>query len=141
MDNNKLLDDLFDKMLLVSKHMLTSLEEESETLGYNKTEYLIISDIIEHQHTTAQEISERTGIKKSALSRALNPLINKGIVAKNKCAEDRRESKLIVDNSVVINQFCKASLLSRMFTSCPQSDQVLLDIDEQLEKLIAIMTK
>lgn len=141
MDKNKLLDDLFDKMLLVSKNMLTSLEEESVTLGYNKTEYLIISDIIEHQYTTAQEISERTGIKKSALSRALNPLIDKGVIAKNQCAEDRRESKLLVENSQTLNQFCKASLLSRMFTSCPKSDQDLIDIDEQLEKLIGIMSK
>lgn len=139
MEKNQLLDNLFDKMLIVSKNMLTSLEKEADKLGYNRTEYLIILDVITNQHTTAQHISERTGIKKSALSRSLNPLIDKGIISKIQCVSDRRESRLTVDNAEVLEQFCKTTLLNNMFTRCPESPQDLEDINTHLDKLLSIM--
>lgn len=141
MNNHNTLDELYDKILLISKHMLRSLEKEADQLGYNRTEYLIISDIIEHQETTAQAISQRTGIKKSALSRSLNPLIEKDIVSKKQCSEDRRESKLMVDNQLILEQFCKARLLSQIFSSCPKSKNDITDIDHHLSKLIDMMSQ
>lgn len=139
MEQNDILDEMFDKLLIISKHMLTSLEKEADKLGYNRTEYLIIGDIISNQHTTAQQISERTGIKKSALSRALNPLITQGIITKLQCPEDRRESKLTIDNKDILEQFCKTILLNNMFIACPKSQDDIQDISDHLDKLLLMM--
>lgn len=136
---NKTLDIMYDQLLLISKHMLNSIENESTKLGYNRTEYLIILDILDHPHTTAQEISTRTGIKKSALSRALNPLITKGIILKSHCQQDQREINLSIDDAETKTKFCKARLLENMFSACPSSEQSLIDLNHHLNLLIEMM--
>lgn len=134
-------DKLYDQLLLVSKAMLMKLEAEAKRLGYNKTEFIIIRDILDHPETLLIEIGERTGLKKSALSKSITQLINRGIIDRKASQTDGREFTLSIKDEEVKTNFCKATLLSDLFSGPISCNAGMDEISLKLDELIALMDK
>lgn len=134
-------DKLYDQLLLVSKAMLMKLEAEAKRLGYNKTEFIIIRDILDHPDTHLIQIGERTGLKKSALSKSITQLIDKGIIDRKPSETDGREYTLSIRDEEVKTSFCKATLLSDLFSGPISCNSEMDEISLKLDELITLMDK
>lgn len=132
-------DLMYDQLLLITKAMTRKFEAEAIKSGYNRSEYIIIRDIIDHPHTTQLKVCERTGLKKSAVSKSLIRLLETQTVIKTTCPNDRREINLLVENPEVLKTFCKAELLKNMFTMCESKQNELDAISKHLEMLIDLL--
>lgn len=133
---NDKFDKLYDQLLILTKSMASKLEEEAKKTGFNKSEYILIRDVIDHPQTTQQALCDRTGLKKSSVSKSLNRLIETGVISRAVCDKDRREAELSVKDPNTLNLFCKTELLSNMFsgdTACVE------DLSKHLEILINLI--
>lgn len=141
MEHEKL-DRLYDQLLLVTKALTLKFESFAKATGYNRSEFIIIRDILDHPLTTQQKICERTGLKKSSVSKTLNRLIESDVVKRSTCTEDRRELELIVENDEIMKLFCKSQFLENMFSGVGEEpSHSIEDISIELDILLGLLDK
>lgn len=141
MEHEKL-DRLYDQLLLVTKALSIKFEDAAKDTGFNRSEFIIIRDILDHPLTTQQKICERTGLKKSSVSKTLNGLIESKHVKRNTCTEDRREVELLIEDESIMQLFCKASFLENLFSGgCEEQLKNVEKISSQLDVLIDLLDK
>lgn len=64
MEESVLLDDLFIKLLCVQAKFNKNMEDLARSMKLNKSELLVLFDVLKHPLTSLNEICQRTGIKK-----------------------------------------------------------------------------
>lgn len=138
MQNNKL-NTIYCKMLTLTDLMMNKLEQQAKDLGYHKSEFIIITDILQNPRTTLMDLCHRTGLKKSAASKVINQLIEKGVIDRSACETDRRALHLKITNPEISKTFCRQAMLADLFPNECEGKCDLDEIIESLEKLETIL--
>lgn len=130
--NQDSLDRVFNLLLQINGNMNQKIDLQAKELGYNTSEYLVLLDILTHQGTSQNQVCERLGLKKSAVSKLLNKLEVKREISRKQCPEDRREVKLYVEDQHLLDTLCKTTMLNRAFTNFQQFSCNVDDIEASL---------
>lgn len=137
---NKQLESIYENILLLNDAFRNKLEKEAKELGFTKSEFIVITDLIENEPSKLMEIVKRTGIKKTTVSKIINQLIDRGIISKDACPSDGREFYLKVIDINVKEKFCKATMLEKIFPNhCENQAVENQEILESLNKLLQLI--
>ena len=136
MENEKL-NTIYCKLLTLTDLMMNELEQQAKELGYHKSEFIIITDVLQNPRTTLMDLCHRTGMKKSAASKIINQLIERDIIDRSACKTDRRALHLTISNEDIAKTFCRTEMLSNLF---PNECKGKCDLDEIIDSLETLET-
>lgn len=105
------LDRLFDTFLAVQARITANLETHASRLGLNASQLLVVRDVLDHPGTSLKDTCLRCGIKKSAASRLVDALVEKGMLVRTECPTSRRTVALHL-GPTLDGQFCRVSALT-----------------------------
>jgi len=106
------LDALFDTFLAVQARINSNLEVHAAALGLNGTQLLVIRDVNDHPGTTLTDVCQRCGLKKSAASRLVDALAERGLLVRKVCPTSRRAVALSLGPVLGDGQFCRVTALN-----------------------------
>lgn len=130
--------DLFHIFLKVQSKFNASLENFAASLELNKSELLLLLDVIDNPKTSLNDVCKRKGLKKSAASKLIDRLIAKNLIAREICTTNRREIRLTVNKDKIdVNTFCTTNITKELFSL---NDSNSDDIKYLVDALIALET-
>ncbi len=115
MQRNESIQSVFKEFLLLRSRFEKNVEALAETMDLNKSELLLILDLIEHPDTSLNEACQRLGLKKSAASKLVDRLVDREYVARVQCPTNRREIQLSVGTGFGQESFCKNQAIASLF--------------------------
>lgn len=108
------LDGLFDTYLAVQAQITANLEAHAAGLGLNATQLVVIRDVLDHPHTSLKDLCHRCGLKKSAASRLVDALADRGFLVRTVCPTSRRTVALVLGPTLGDGRFCRVAALERV---------------------------
>jgi Transcriptional regulators len=106
---------LLDAYLLARSRIEANLERAAQEMGICGSQLLILLDAREHPGTGLTELCGRTGLKKSAASKLVDALVEKGYLQRAEAAGDRRALALEVDRKLIDGGFCAKRTMEAVF--------------------------
>lgn len=137
-----LLFELYDHLLWVSEAMNRKVSMLAQQQGFSATELKIVMDIITHPNSCLNSVCQRTGMKKSLVSKTINQLVKQEIVSRVIDPTNRRKVNLQVVNEAVLSSVCKTTTLNQTFDgSVNYDDQQLQAIINSLKEVLALLNE
>lgn len=137
MDTNDL-SIIYDKLLVIHQMMNNNLNEQARLLGYNTSEYLVLMDLAVHPDTDLTSLYSRLGMKKSAVSKIVQNLVERDIITRQEDRDDKRKVHLALSESIA-NTICKHSAVKQAFAGIEQKPCDLANIQNALDDVIAML--
>jgi hypothetical protein len=134
------LDGLFDTFLKVQAQITANLEAHGAELGLNATQLVVVRDVLDHPHTSLKDLCGRCGLKKSAASRLVDALADRGLVVRTDCPTSRRTVALVLGPALGGGQFCRVEALERVLPGWRllQDPEQLVAVKEGLDAFLRL---
>lgn len=107
------LDALFDSFLAVQARITGNLEAYAATLGLNASQLLVVRDVRDHKGTPLKDVCLRCGLKKSAVSRLIDALVEQNVIVRKVCPTSRRAVALELGPAMEEGKFCRVTTLAK----------------------------
>ena len=78
----------------INERTLRLLADTHESMGISAPEFSIMVVLSEHDDVSSRDINKTTGVDKATITRALDRLIDKGLISRTKSKTDSRLIKL-----------------------------------------------
>ena len=78
----------------INERTLRLLADTHESMGISAPEFSIMVILSEHDDVSSRDINKTTGVDKATITRALDRLIDKGLISRTKSKTDSRLIKL-----------------------------------------------
>lgn len=114
---NEVRKSIFKSLLSVQFKLNTNLEKIAGTMNINRTELLVLLDVIDYPDTSLNDLCQRKGIKKSAASKIVDKLVEREYINRSQCRTNRREVSLAINASSIEEGFCTNQVLTQVFSS------------------------
>lgn len=135
------LDSIYNKLLIITQHMHQNLEVQARSLGYNISEFLIMIDIITHQGTDLNGVCERLGMKKSAASKIVQKLVERGKVSRKHPHDDRRKIALSIVDEATLGSVCRKTAIKQTFAGYESLPCNLNEVDDSLDRVLEMLSE
>lgn len=130
---NRDLQGLFRTLLDVRSKFDENLEALAQQMNVNKSELLVLLDVMDHPSTSLSDVCRRNGLKKSAASKLVDRLIEREFMTRDVCPTSRREVVLNIGQGFGKETFCRRQAMSAIFPNHPDSD--LEKVDDMIDSV------
>lgn len=103
MKRENILDELTESLFSIKRQLVTAGHCHSDNIGVTPAQAIILHIIQEKEGIGIKEISESLGTTSSATTQLVDALVNKGLLIKRCCADDKRAIKLALTENCKIN--------------------------------------
>lgn len=136
MNRNESMQSLFGNFLQLRSLFDQQLENLAESMDMNRSELLVVLDVMEHPDTSLNDLCIRCGLKKSAASKLIDRLENRNFIERIQCPSNRREIQLTLGTAFQQQSFCRNQALSVVFPGTKEyTVDRLISIRELLGKV------
>lgn len=105
---------LFESLVELRKQMDLNFEDYAKKRNMTSSELLVLLDTHLNPKSSLLEVCERTGFKKSAVSKMVNRLEEKGLITKTTCPKSKREVELVVTEDFLGEALCWESTVEQL---------------------------
>lgn len=132
------IDLIFVKLIQIQTTLNRNLSVISRKYGLNQTEMMIYLDIKTYPDTDLNGLCRRLGLKKSAASKALDILVNKGHVTRTVNSSDAR--KLALRHVELLDQnLCRSEIIDQAFDVLNARNYNLAEITKMLDATLELL--
>lgn len=101
------------------------VNEVSLKYKINRTELIVLLDIYYNNNSSLKQICERSGLKKSHVSKSVEQLVNRGFISREVCNTNRREIRLSPIISELEKELCIPSIIDEIFDNFKENIKYL----------------
>lgn len=101
------------------------VNEVSLKYKINRTELIVLLDIYYNNNSSLKQICERSGLKKSHVSKSVEQLVNRGFISRELCNTNRREIRLSPIISELEKELCIPSIIDEIFDNFKENIKYL----------------
>jgi predicted transcriptional regulator len=126
------LKSIFDSFMDVKSRFTRNVEELASKQGLTKTQFLIVMDTVDHPGTTITELCRRCGLKKSAVSKVVDLLVDDGVLVRTQPKSNRRTVALTRGPAMTDGSLCSDTAIRNAFPGWK-----ILEDEEKLSSILA----
>lgn len=121
--------ELFKAIVGLRKEIDHNLESLAKDFDITSNELLVLLDVYLYPETSLISLCERTGLKKSAVSKMIGRLEEKELLARSVCPKSKREVELNVSDGFLAKKFSWNESIKILFPHMKNYDKTLKRIN------------
>lgn len=130
------IEEFYERFLELRSAFDRRIETAATQMGVNNSELLLLLDIYAHPNTKMIASCQRSGQKKSAVSKMVDRLCERGLLTKTVNPDNGRELILNVTDQFVGTSFCYRETMHQLFPTLELIGED--ELKEHVRSLIAL---
>lgn len=129
--------NLFKSVIELKKQIDNNLEELAKSMRITSSELLVLLDVQLYPNTSLVDLCNRTGLKKSAVSKMIGRLEEEGLLVREVCPTSKREVILNITDQFLAKEFCWNESIRILFPKSKNHEKT----SKQIENLTKVLKK